>query len=69
MTSNVEQFPRGPGRLTEFEALVAAGPTALDAVPGAVYICDREGWLVRYNSEAPKTISAATSQNSMSTRL
>ncbi|MBB2974337.1 PAS domain S-box protein [Mesorhizobium sp. RMAD-H1] len=50
--SNVEQFPRGPGRLTEFEALVAAGPTALDAVPGAVYICDREGWLVRYNSEA-----------------
>lgn len=50
--SNVEQFPRGAGRLTEFEALVAAGPTALDAVPGAVYICDREGWLVRYNSEA-----------------
>ena len=38
--------------LTEFDALVAAGPTALEAIPGAVYICDAEGWLVAYNAEA-----------------
>jgi PAS domain S-box-containing protein len=50
--SNVEQFPL-PGRgLTEFEALVAATPHALDAIPGAVYLCDHEGWLVSFNSEA-----------------
>ncbi|WP_035701156.1 PAS domain-containing sensor histidine kinase [Bradyrhizobium genomosp. I (2014)] len=50
--SNVEQFPTGGRRLTEFEALVAAAPTALDAIPGAVYVCDHDGWLIRYNSEA-----------------
>jgi len=38
--------------LTEFDALVAAAPSALDAIPGAVYLCDSDGWLVRYNSEA-----------------
>ena len=38
--------------LTEFEALVQAGPTALSALPGAVYICDHEGSLVCYNDEA-----------------
>ena len=52
--SNVEEFPFAARRPTEYEALVAAGPTALDAIPGAVYICDHEGWLVRYNSEAAK---------------
>jgi PAS domain S-box-containing protein len=50
--SNVEEFPVGARRLTEFEALVAAAPSALDAIPGAVYVCDHEGWLVCYNSEA-----------------
>lgn len=50
--SKVEEFPIGAGRLTEFGALVAAAPTALDAIPGAVYLCDHEGWLIRYNSEA-----------------
>jgi PAS domain S-box-containing protein len=45
------QVLQGPG-LTEFEALVAAGPSALDAIPGAVYLCDADGWLVRYNGEA-----------------
>lgn len=39
-------------QLTEFEALVAAAPTVLEAMPGAVYVCDADGWLVRYNSEA-----------------
>jgi PAS domain S-box-containing protein len=50
--SIVEEFPAAARRLTEFEALVAAAPTVLDAIPGAVYICDKDGWLVRYNSEA-----------------
>jgi len=49
--SNVEEFPI-QRQLTEFEALVAAAPTALEAIPGAVYICDHDGWLIRYNSEA-----------------
>ena len=50
--SNVEEFPIGARKLTEFDALVAAAPTALDAIPGAVYLCDQDGWLIRYNSEA-----------------
>jgi PAS domain S-box-containing protein len=51
--SNVEEFPHPVRRKpTEFEALVTAGASALDAIPGAVYLCDAEGWLVAYNSEA-----------------
>ena len=50
--NNIEDFPVAARRLTEYEALVAAGASALDAIPGAVYICDRDGWLVQYNSEA-----------------
>lgn len=50
--SNIEEFPASARRLTEYEALVAAAPSALDAIPGAVYICDDDGWLVRYNREA-----------------
>ena len=50
--SNIEEFPAAAPRLTEFEALTAAAPTVLDAIPGAVYLCDQNGWLVRYNSEA-----------------
>lgn len=49
---SVEEFPRGARRPTEYEALVAAGASALDAIPGAVYICDHEGWLVAFNNEA-----------------
>jgi PAS domain S-box-containing protein len=52
--SNVEEFPLAARRPTEYEALVAAGASALDAIPGAVYICDDEGWLVAYNSEAAR---------------
>jgi PAS domain S-box-containing protein len=52
--SSVEQFPLAAQRPTEYEALIAAGPGALDAIPGAVYICDHEGWLVAYNREAAK---------------
>lgn len=51
--SNVEEFPLSARRQpTEFEALVAAGPAALDAIPGAVYLCDSGGLLVAYNTEA-----------------
>lgn len=50
--SNVEEFPSGVSRPSEFESLVEASPTVLDAIPGAVYLCDRDGWLIRYNSEA-----------------
>lgn len=38
--------------LTEYDGLVSISPSALDAIPGAVSICDHEGRLVRYNSEA-----------------
>jgi PAS domain S-box-containing protein len=50
--SNVEEFPAGARRPTEFEALVTGASGTLDAIPGAVYVCDHEGWLVCYNSEA-----------------
>jgi PAS domain S-box-containing protein len=50
--SNVEEFPLRARRMTEYEALVTAGSGALDAIPGAVYVCDHDGWLVSYNSEA-----------------
>ena len=50
--SNVTDFPIAARELTEYEALVSAGPSVLDAIPGAVYICDQAGWLVRYNAEA-----------------
>ncbi|MGE3784691.1 MAG: PAS domain-containing protein, partial [Alphaproteobacteria bacterium] len=50
--SSVQEFPATARTLTEYEALVTAAPSALDAIPGAVYVCDRDGRLVRYNSEA-----------------
>ena len=50
--SNVEEFPLNSRRLTEYDALVAAAPSVLDAIPGAVYLCDHDGWLVRYNRQA-----------------
>jgi PAS domain S-box-containing protein len=50
--SNIEEFPRASRTLGEFEGLVAAGRNALEAVPGAVYLCDHEGWLVWCNTEA-----------------
>ncbi|WP_274425312.1 PAS domain-containing sensor histidine kinase [Chelativorans sp. YIM 93263] len=50
--SNVEEFPVAAHKLSEYAALMAAAPSALDAIPGAVYLCDNDGWLVRYNTEA-----------------
>lgn len=51
--SNVEEFPfSARHKATEYEALLAAGASALDAIPGAVCVCDAHGWLVAYNSEA-----------------
>jgi PAS domain S-box-containing protein len=52
--STVEEFPLTARRPTEYEALVAAGPSALEAIPGAVYLVDHEGWVVAHNSEAAK---------------
>lgn len=52
--SSMKALAAPEGQLTEYDALVAAAPSALDAIPGAVYLCDRDGWLVRYNSEAVK---------------
>jgi PAS domain-containing protein len=52
LMSNVEELPRGNRRLTEYEALIASAPSTLDAIPGAVYVCDKDGRLVRYNAEA-----------------
>jgi PAS domain S-box-containing protein len=48
---------------SEFEVLVAAGPKALDAIPGAVYLCDREGLVVAYNAEAVDLWGRAPSLN------
>ncbi|WP_447769636.1 PAS domain-containing sensor histidine kinase [Pseudomonas kilonensis] len=50
--SNIEELPRETRAPSEYESLIAMGTSALDAIPGAVYLCDRQGWLVRYNSEA-----------------
>jgi PAS domain S-box-containing protein len=51
--AQVKEFSlRASRKLTEFEALVAASSSALDAFPGAVYLCDHDGFLVRYNADA-----------------
>lgn len=50
--STVEDFRLSPRHLTDYEALLAASATGLDAIPGAVYVCDSNGDLVRYNAEA-----------------
>lgn len=52
--SKVEELTIRATKPTEFEAFAGAGLTVLDAIPGAVYICDSEGKLVSYNSEAAK---------------
>lgn len=66
--SNVEEFPI-QRQLTEFEALVAAAPTALEAIPGAVYLCDHDGWLIRYNSEAANLWGRTPNQNGRTERF
>ncbi|MBD8151005.1 PAS domain S-box protein [Pseudomonas fluorescens] len=48
----VDGFPKDTGEPSEYESLIAMGTHALNAIPGAIYLCDREGWLVRFNSEA-----------------
>lgn len=47
--ANIESASDFAHRLTEYEALIAASPTALDAIPAAVYVCDAEGIIQRYN--------------------
>jgi PAS domain S-box-containing protein len=50
--STVQDFPLNVRHPTDYETLLAASRSTLDAIPGAVYVCDREGFLVRFNSEA-----------------
>lgn len=50
--ASVDIVTAAPHRLTEFEALIAAAPAVLDAIPAAVYICDAEGMIRRYNNRA-----------------
>lgn len=52
--SKVEELRPVARTPTEYEALVAAGTNALDAIPGAICLCDHEGWLVGYNGEAAR---------------
>lgn len=67
--SKVEEFPHPARRLTEYEALVAAAPSVLDAIPGAVYLCDHDGWLVRYNNEAAELWGRVPSLGEMRERF
>lgn len=50
--SNAENDP--DLQLSEYEAIIAGGRALLDAVPAAVYVCDRNGLLVSYNAEAAR---------------
>lgn len=50
--STIAELPSIPTAPSEYESLVSAGASTLEAIPGAVYLCDHEGWLVRYNTEA-----------------
>ncbi len=50
--SNIEELAVEVCAPSEYQSLLTLGASALDAIPGAVYLCDHEGWLVRYNSEA-----------------
>ncbi len=52
--STVEADAAADRQLSEYDALVAAAPSAIDAIPGAVYLCDSDGWLIRYNAEAAR---------------
>lgn len=52
--SSMEALAAPKQQLTEYEALIAAAPSVLEAIPGAVYLCDSDGWLVRYNAEAAR---------------
>ncbi|MDT3232740.1 PAS domain-containing sensor histidine kinase [Pseudomonas sp. rhizo25] len=49
---NVDRSPRATREPSEYESLVAMGTHLLDVIPGAIYLCDRDGWLVRFNSDA-----------------
>lgn len=40
--------------LSEYGSLISMSTDTLDAFPGAVYLCDSDGWVVRYNTEAAR---------------
>ncbi|WP_421577302.1 PAS domain S-box protein [Shinella sp. M31] len=43
-----------PQQQSEYEAIIAGGRFVLDAIPTAVYVCDRDGFVVAYNAEAAR---------------
>ncbi|MDQ0654435.1 PAS domain S-box protein [Pseudomonas cedrina] len=48
----VDEFSLDTREPSEYESLLAMGTHSLNAIPGAIYLCDHDGWLVRFNSEA-----------------
>ncbi len=49
--SSVQELPEA---LSEYDSLISMSTDTLDAFPGAVYLCDCEGWVVKYNTEAAR---------------
>jgi PAS domain S-box-containing protein len=49
--SSIKELPEA---LSEFDSLISMSADTLDAFPGAVYLCDSEGWVLRYNTEAAR---------------
>ncbi|SDU97187.1 PAS domain-containing sensor histidine kinase [Pseudomonas mucidolens] len=49
--TNIQELPT---ELSEFDRLVSMSTDTLDAFPGAVYLCDQDGWLVSFNTEAAR---------------
>ncbi|WLH15106.1 PAS domain S-box protein [Pseudomonas hefeiensis] len=50
--SNINELATPTPTPSEYESFITMGASALDAIPGALYLCDHEGWIVRHNSEA-----------------
>ena len=49
--SSIHELPEA---ISEYDSLLSMSTDTLDAFPGAVYLCDHEGWVVRYNTEAAR---------------
>ncbi|WP_339491867.1 PAS domain S-box protein [Pseudomonas rhizophila] len=49
--TNIQELPAA---LSEYDCLVSMSTGTLDAFPGAVYVCDKDGWLVTHNAEAAR---------------
>lgn len=49
--SSIHELPEA---ISEYDSLLSMSTDTLDAFPGAVYLCDHKGWVVRYNTEAAR---------------